>query len=137
VFGDRLDRIDARAEALRHAPAVGREDHRVDVDVLERNVAGELEPHHDHARDPEVEDLARGREEVGRIEGAQLGRVVGPAEHRERPELRAEPGVEHVDLLPELGVAAAAAARRGLRDVGLLAGVAVPDGQAMAPPELP
>ena len=41
---------------------------------------------HHHPRDPEEDDLARRGQEVGRVEGAQLGRVVGPAERGERPE---------------------------------------------------
>ena len=40
-----------------------------------------------------------GREHVGRVERAQLGRVVGPAERRERPQARREPRVEHVGVL--------------------------------------
>ena len=82
---------------------------RVDVDVGERHLAGELEPHHDHARDPQEEDVARRREHVGRVEGAQLGRVLGPAERRERPQRGGEPRVEHV------GVAHPAVALRRLR----------------------
>ena len=108
------------------------------VDVLEGDVAGELEPGHDHPRHPEEEDLARRGEEAGRVEGAQLGRVVGPAEGGEGPDRRAEPGVEHVLLLAQLAAAGAAAlgARRVLGDEDLLAGVAVPDRDPVAPPEL-
>ena len=112
VHVDLLQRVDPGAEALRHPPPVAGLDHRVDVDVAEGDVAGELEPGHDHPRHPEEEDLARRGEEAGRVEGAQLGRVVGPAERREGPERRAEPGVEHVLLLAQLAAAGAAALRR-------------------------
>ena len=73
---------------------------------------------------------------AGRVEGAQLGRVLGPAQGRERPQRRAEPGVEHVLVATQLALAGAAAAGVGLGDVGLLAGVAVVDRQPVAPPEL-
>ena len=134
---DLLQRVDPGAEALRHPPPVAGLDHRVHVDVVEGDVAGELEPGHDHPRHPEEEDLARGGEEAGRVEGAQLGRVVGPAERGEGPDRRAEPGVEHVLLLAQLAAAGAAALGRPvLGDEGLLAGVAVPDRDPVAPPEL-
>ncbi len=116
VAVDLLERVDPGPEALRHPPPVAGLDHRVDVDVAERDVAGELDPHHDHPRDPEEEDLARGGEEAGRIEGAQLRGVVGPAERRERPDRRAEPGVEDVLLLAQLAAAGATALGRLLGD---------------------
>ena len=39
----------------------------VDVDLAERNVAHELHARHDHARDPEEDDLRGGHERVRRI----------------------------------------------------------------------
>ena len=72
---DHVQRVDAGAQRLAHPPAVGRLDDRVHVDVRERDVARELEAHHHHAGDPQEQDVARGREHVGRVEGAQLGRV--------------------------------------------------------------
>ena len=56
---------------------------RVHVDVVERDVARELEPEHDHAGDPEEEDVARRREDVGRIEGLQR-RGLRPASRASR-----------------------------------------------------
>ena len=43
------------------------------VDVVERDVARELEPHHDHPGDPQEEDVARRREHVGGVEGRSSG----------------------------------------------------------------
>ncbi len=133
---DLLERVDPGPQALRHAAAVAGLDHRVDVDVAEGDVAGELEPRHHHAGDPEEEDLARRGEEAGRVEGAHLGRVVGPAERGEGPERRAEPGVEDVLLLAQLSPALAAALGSVLGDDRLVAGVAVPDRDLVSPPEL-
>jgi hypothetical protein len=137
VLVDFLERVDAGAEALRHAAAVAGLDHRVDVDVAEGHVAGELDPGHDHARDPEEEDLPRGRQEAGRVKGAQLRRVVGPAERREGPDRRAEPGVEHILLLAQGAATIGAALRLLLGDDQIvLTGIAVPDRNPVPPPEL-
>ncbi len=106
------------------------------VDVSERDLARELEPHHHHAGDPEEDDLARRRQEVGRIEGAQLRRVVGPAERREGPQRRGEPGVEDVLVLARRGVAVGTTLGLRLGDDDLAAFVAVPDRQPVSPPQL-
>src|SRR5205807_8986650 len=64
-------------------------------------------------------------------------RALRPAERREGPERRAEPGVEDVGLLDERGAATGGALGRVLaRDDGLAARLARPDGDAVAPPEL-
>ena len=134
---DLLERVDPGPEALRHPPPVAGLDHRVDVDVAEGDVAGELDPHHHHPRDPEEEDVAGRGQEAGRVEGAQLRRVVGPAERGEGPERRAEPGVEHVLVLAQRrAVAVGAALRRDLLDDLSLARVAVPDRDLVPPPQL-
>ena len=43
---------------------------------------------HHHAGHPEEDDVARRGEHVGRVEGAQLRRLLGPAERGERPQRR-------------------------------------------------
>ena len=68
----------------------------MDVDVAERDLAAEVQAHHHHPRDPEEDDVEAGDEHVGRIEALELRRLVRPAERRERPQRRGEPGVEHV-----------------------------------------
>src|SRR5205085_2829668 len=91
---------------------------------------------HDHPRHPEEEDLPGRGQEAARVEGPQLGRVGAPAAGREGPDRRAEPGVEDVLLLAQLAAAGAATLRLGLGDDRLVAGVAVPDGDPVPPPEL-
>ena len=54
----------------------------------ERHLAGELDAQHHHPRDPEEDDVARRREDVRRVEGAEGGRVLGPAKGGERPQRR-------------------------------------------------
>ena len=79
---------------------------------------------------------AVGRADVVRVPGAKLGRLVRPAERRERPELRREPRVEDVLVLLQVGGAALGTrGRLRLRD-GEVAVGAVPDRDPVPPPEL-
>ncbi len=137
VVGDHVERVDAGAEALRHAAPVGGEHGRVDDHVVERDLAHELEAHEEHAVLPEADDLARGRLEMPGIERLEVRRGVGPAERRERPERRREPGVEHVVGAHELGRAAVAARIRIGVAHGQVAVRALPDREPVTPPELP
>jgi hypothetical protein len=102
-------------------------------DVFERGLTGVLKPRHDHARDPEKDNIRRGYEIARGIKFRPRDRI-----HRfERPEPARKPSVEHVRvLLPVFRV--------GWRldaDVdGFASGFAflllIPDGNAMTPPEL-
>ena len=78
----------------------------------ERDLAEQLEPAEDHPVLPEADDLARGRLQVPGIEVREVRRLVGPAERREGPQRRREPGVEHVGLARQLRRAALGARRR-------------------------
>ena len=134
---DRLDRVDAGAEALGHAPPVGGEHGRVDDHVGERHLTHHLEARPDHPVLPEADDLAGGRVDVARVVGRELRRVVGPAERRVRPQRRREPRVEDV------GVAREGNAGAGLRLSLFLGGGAhglavgrVPDRELVPPPQL-
>ena len=156
VLRDELERIGRVAERLRHLATLFVADDAVEIDVLERNAlldrrarAGELEAGHDHARDPEEDDVGAGGQRGGRIErveAALLLRVgVGPAKRADRPEPRGGPGVEHVLLLvPVLQVGRAVEGNVDLRrvlEVGLgelllVNALPIPDRDAVAPPEL-
>ena len=69
------------------------------IDSVEGQPVGELETEHDHARDPEENDVDAGFQDVGGVEPLEVGRLVRPAERGKRPEPRAEPGIEHVRIL--------------------------------------
>ena len=60
----------------------------VQVDRVERRLVREAQSRHDHPGHPEEEDVVARDEHVGRIEVLRGRGLVGPAEHRERPELR-------------------------------------------------
>ncbi len=114
------------------------------IDGLERHLATRVPLHvvegeHHHARDPEEDDVVAGLHDLRGVEARQVRRVfVWPAQRRVRPQPRREPRVQRVLILTQ-GGAAARLARLGVVDGNgqTPAGVAVPDGNAVAPPELP
>ena len=110
---DQVERVDDVALRLRHLLPVLVADQARDVDLAERHLAPELEAHHDHPGDPEEDDVEAGHEHVGRIERGELRGLARPAERRERPQRRAEPGVEHVLVTGERHLAAVPRSRGG------------------------
>ena len=131
-----LQRIDSIPQRFGHAPAPVIADGSVEIDFPERHLTHELDSGHDHAGDPEEQDLRRGHERVPGIERLEALGLVGPAQCTEGPERRGEPSIEDIRILLEIG-RAALAAFGGLLDPreGRTAG-AVPDGDAVPPPEL-
>jgi hypothetical protein len=109
----------------------------MDDDVAERDIAEELEAREDHPVLPESDDLARRRLQIARVEVAEVVGVVRPAEGRERPERRREPGVENVRFSGQLRRAALAARGRLRLLHGHMAVGTRPDRELMTPPELP
>ena len=101
VLADQVDRIDAVALRLRHLLALVVDDERRDVDGAERHVAHEVERRHDHPRHPEEQDVERREQERRREERLEIVRLLRPTHHRERPQPRREPRVEHVLVLPQ------------------------------------
>jgi hypothetical protein len=98
---DHVDGVEHVALRLRHLLTFGIADQAVDVDLVERHLVHELQPHHDHPGDPEEDDVEAGDQHVGRIELAQAIGLIGPAECREGPQRGAEPGVEYVFVLAQ------------------------------------
>ncbi len=141
VFLDEVERVERVAPRLRHLGALGVAHHAVQEHVMERHFLHEVHAHHHHARDPEKQDVPAGHEHVGGIVAREFGRLLGPAERRERPERRGEPCVEHVGIARERHVAAELRLRLRL-GAGLVvvdehgAVLGVPGGNLMAPPEL-
>ena len=138
---DRVERVDDVADGLAHLRAGLGPDQAVEVDGLERCLVEEMDPEHHHPGDPEEDDVVAGLHHRPRVEPAQIGGVVRPAEGRERPQPRAEPGVEDVGVLDELGgrPATRLAGRRTGRIVGHadVAVRAVPGRDPVTPPQLP
>ena len=102
ILVDQVEGVHDVPLRLRHLLARLVADQRVDVDRVERHLLHEVQPHHHHPRDPEEDDVEAGDEHRGRVIALQLGRLVRPAERRERPERGGEPGVEHVFVADDL-----------------------------------
>ena len=109
----------------------------MDEHVGKGNVAERFETRPDHPVLPEADDLARRQVDVAGVVAGELGRLVRPAERRERPQRRGEPGIEDVGLTSELRRAALFACGRLVDCDGRVPVRAVPDRQLMAPPQLP
>src|SRR5271154_6071157 len=110
-----------------------------------------MDAHHDHARVPEKQDVVAAYEQARRVIRAEVWGVIRPAESGKRPEAGAEPCIENVFVLREFGAAALRAFCGRARGAGvtvddfharvergdhLFAIGAMPDGDAVAPPEL-
>jgi hypothetical protein len=103
---DHVERIDGVALRLGHLVAFGVAHDGIDVHVAERSLAGELQGRHDHARDPEEDDVVAGDEHRRREIEAPLAfelRLVGPAERGEGHQRRREPGIEHIRIARGVG----------------------------------
>ena len=98
VFVDQLQRVDDVALGLGHLLTLLVRHQPVQVDGAERHLGHEMHAHHHHAGDPEEQDVPAGDECVGRIVFLERRRLLGPAESREWPQGRTEPGVEHVGI---------------------------------------
>ena len=53
----------------------------------------QMHGHHNHARDPEENDIETGNEHIGGVKYFQALGLLGPALSAESPERRAKPGV--------------------------------------------
>ena len=129
VFGDEVERVRRIAEALRHLAALLVADDAGKIDILEWNLPGVFEARHDHAGDPEKDDVGAGNQHAGREEFRQCGGF-----HRfMRPQPRGEPGVEHIGVLHP-----ALAGRLDLAFCIFRIDLPrwIPDWDAVAPPEL-
>ena len=90
------------------------------------------------SRSPEKQDVEAHDHQVVGIETAQIGGFLRPAQRGEGPETGAKPGVERVPVGPQSGARTLRALHGRLaRHDDFTAGVAIPGGDAVPPPELP
>jgi len=100
-LGDEHERIGRIAERLRHLAALLVADDAGEINILERQLPHVFVARHDHARDPEENDVRPGDEIGGRIKLLQRVGLLGPTHRGKRPEPGTEPGVEDVGVLGE------------------------------------
>ena len=133
---DQVHRVDDVALGLAHLLAFVVPHHPVDIDVAERHLPGEMRGHHDHAGNPEEDDLvARHQHRRGQVQ-VHLLRLRRPPQRREGHQGRGVPGVQHVLVAPQL-LAGRLGLRRGFVDRHVdLAVLVVPGRDLVAPPQL-
>mmetsp|Transcript_56719 Transcript_56719/g.120433 ORF Transcript_56719/g.120433 Transcript_56719/m.120433 type:complete len:228 (-) Transcript_56719:27-710(-) len=68
------------------------------IHSVKRKLVRQLQPHHDHPRHPEKEDVQSSLEKRGRIERLQVICMIWPSHHREGEEARGKPCVEDVRI---------------------------------------
>ena len=138
---DDVERVERVAFGLGHLLAFGIAHETVDVHVVERHAAREVLGHHDHASDPEEDDVVAG-DEHGTRQVEVVGRAVvalrlRPAERGEGDEGGGEPSVEHVGVARELHAFACLLLSLFLATGDIdVAGFVVPGGNLMAPEKL-
>ena len=105
---------------------------------IKRNLSRLLYAGEHHSHDPERDYIVARNKGVGGIIALEVLAVgIRPAEGRERPESRGEPGVERIGVLMNMGASALQAlVGCGSCNGYLAAVVAVPCGNTMTPPEL-
>mmetsp|Transcript_11473 Transcript_11473/g.29321 ORF Transcript_11473/g.29321 Transcript_11473/m.29321 type:complete len:240 (-) Transcript_11473:1916-2635(-) len=96
-----IHRVDNVAQALRHFPAMRISNKRMKIDRREGELSGEVLAHHDHARDPEKENIVACLEEVAWVELVEVWCLVGPSKDRNGENAGREPGVEDVFVPPQ------------------------------------
>jgi hypothetical protein len=109
-------------------------DHAVQDDRLEgRDAVVDVQAEHHHPGDPEEEDVVAGDQDGVRVELREAVGLFGPAERGERPQAGGEPGVQDVAVLRPALAGGGLVVRSDADDLAVRA---VPDGDAVAPPEL-
>jgi len=137
VLVDDFQRVDTVAERFAHLSALGIANQTVEQNGVERDVAHVFQTGENHSGYPEEDDVIAGDQGAGRVEVFELLGVVWPTQSRERPQCRAEPGVQGVLILMQVGAAALRTAIRLLFcNDDLSAAFAVVRRDAMTPPQL-
>ena len=109
---DHVQRVDNVTLGFGHLLAFVVADQAGHVDGMEWNlrlavfVFDEVHGHHDHAGNPEEDDVEAGDHHAGWVELTQRVGVFRPAEGREGPQRGGEPGIQHVFVLAQGNVSA-------------------------------
>src|SRR5712672_1787914 len=107
------------------------------VDGVERNQAHKMDAGHRHTRYPEKDDVVASLHDRCWIVALQVGSHIRPAERAKRPQPRTEPGIQHILVLMQIRAFTMRTDRHIFTADGhFTAIIAVPDRDAMPPPEL-
>ena len=141
---DDIQRVEHVALGLGHLVALAVAHQTVHIHGLERNLRGavlmlhQVHGQHDHARYPEEDDVEAGHQHIGGVEGLQRLGLFRPAQGGEGPQARAEPGIQHVIVLAQNGIAQivlGAHLRLVAADIDVTR-LVVPRRNTVAPPQL-
>ena len=133
ILRDHIQRIGGVPQRFAQFAAQIVTDDTGEIHILERNIIHKLTPGHDHAGNPEEDDIRPGHQVAGGIELLQFRGLFRPAHDGERPEPAGEPGVQHVFFLPPF-------ARSGgffHPHIDFTGFVIIPRRDPVAPPDLP
>ncbi|CCK17247.1 hypothetical protein BN136_3257 [Cronobacter universalis NCTC 9529] len=107
---DHIQRVNHVALGFGHLLAFIVADKTGHIDGFKRHlrlavfIFDEVHGHHDHAGNPEEDNIEAGDHHAGRVELTQRVGVFRPAEGGERPERGGEPGIQHVVVLAQRDV---------------------------------
>ena len=96
---DQVQGVQAVAFGLGHLAALGVAHQAVDIYLAEGRLAGELQGHHDHAGDPEEDDVVAGHQGIRGVEALEILGLPRPAQGGKGPQSGGEPGVQHIRVL--------------------------------------
>ena len=112
----------------------------MDIDFAERHIAHELNAHHDHACDPEEDNVKACNKYIARIKIVKRFGFLRPPQGAKRPQRRREPGIEYIFVLAQFDVSCKLVLFPNIilriADV-YVAIIVVPGWNTMPPPELP
>ncbi len=106
VVFDNLQRVDAIAEGLGELPALVVTNQPMNQHVMEGDFAHLFHAGEYHADYPEEYDIIACYQRAGRVEMLEFFRILRPAQRGERPQAGAEPGIQRVFVLFDIGRAA-------------------------------
>src|SRR5262249_37786320 len=128
--------VEAGTLGLRHFLAAAGTNQRMQIDSAKRHLAGHMHAKHDHASNPEKEDVVAGDKKAGRVVAFEIRRLFRPTERGKGPQAGAEPCIEHIRVLLQIRRPALRAFRGWLRcDRYVAILLAVPSGDPVSPPK--
>ena len=101
-------------------------------------IFNQVHAHHYHARYPEENNIKTSDQHIGGVEGFQALGILWPALGCQSPEGGGEPGVQYIFVLVQLGITQVVLVANFLFVAAYIgfAGLVVPGGNTVAPPQL-
>ena len=134
---DDLQRVDDIPLGLAHLVAFFITNQAVQINIFEGDFSGIFDAHHNHAGDPEEQNIITCFQYTRGVEITEICRIFRPAQSGMRPQSGGKPGIEHVHVLFDF---CRSAVRTGFRrvhgDYSLAAILTVICRDTLPPPQL-